>query len=170
MKRMATTQKPVATSTGSWTRATSGINACSSGHSLALVGEMLPELDAVAFRVEEADKLSSPLGVCSDGHGRGLHPVLVEASDDPVDVVDPVVDDVTLAGLTRIAGHDREHQVLVLLGAIELAVVQLDVVGALVGEVAKLPTEMAPIPLRPTRVDRAQAEIPRQSSRHLPSR
>jgi hypothetical protein len=109
---------------------------------------MLPKFDAVPFRVEEADKLALPLGVCSDGQGRGFHAVLVQPSDDCVDVVDPVVDDVTLAGLARIAGHDREHQVLVLLGAIELAVVHLDVVGALVGEVTKFPTEMAPIPLR----------------------
>jgi hypothetical protein len=57
----------------------------------------------VAFRVEKADELALPLGVCSDGHRRRLHAVLVQASDDPVDVVDPVVDDVTLARLARIA-------------------------------------------------------------------
>jgi hypothetical protein len=54
----------------------------------------------------------------------------------------------TLAGLARIAGHNREHDVLVLVRAIELAVIKLDVVGALVGEVPQLPTQVALIPLR----------------------
>jgi hypothetical protein len=43
---------------------------------LALV-EMLPELDAMAFRVVKADELALPLGVCSDGHGRRVHAILV---------------------------------------------------------------------------------------------
>jgi hypothetical protein len=42
---------------------------------------MLPELDAVAFRVEEADELALALGVWSDGHGRNLYAVLMQASD-----------------------------------------------------------------------------------------
>ena len=75
-------------------------------------------------------------------------PSSVQTSDDCVDVVDPVVDDMTLARLAWIARHDREHHMLVLLRAIELAVVKLDVIGALVGEVTKLPTEMAVVPLR----------------------
>jgi hypothetical protein len=65
---------------------------------LAPVGEMLPELNAVAFRVEEADELALSLGVWSDRHRRRLHAVLLHASDDCVDVVDAVVDDVTLTG------------------------------------------------------------------------
>jgi hypothetical protein len=125
-----------------------GINAPSAARCLGLVREMLPELDAVAFRVEEADELALPLGVWSDGHGRGLHAVVVQASDDCVDVVDPVVDDVTLARLGRIARHNREHDVLVLVWAIELPVVQLDVVRILVGEVPQLSAQVALIPLR----------------------
>jgi hypothetical protein len=74
--------------------------------------------------------------------------VLVQATNDCVDIIDPIVDDVTLARLARVAGHDREHEVLALIGMIELAVVQLDVVGALVGEVSDFPSEMAPVPLR----------------------
>jgi hypothetical protein len=53
------------------------MHACSAARCLALVGEMLPELDAVAFRVEETGELALPLGVFSDRHGRGLHAVLV---------------------------------------------------------------------------------------------
>ena len=34
-----------------------------SARCLAPVGEVLPELDAVAFRVEDADELALPLGV-----------------------------------------------------------------------------------------------------------
>src|SRR6266511_3506192 len=117
-------------------------------YGLLLAAEVLPELDAVTFRIEEADKLALPFRVCSDLHRRRVHAVLVQASDDCVDIVDPIVDDVTLARVARVAGHDREHEVLALVGMIELAVVQLDVVGAFVGEVSEFPTEMAPVPLR----------------------
>ena len=54
---------------------------------LAPVREMLPELDAVAFRVDEADELALPLGVWPAGHGRGLYAVLMQAFNRDVDIL-----------------------------------------------------------------------------------
>jgi hypothetical protein len=48
---------------------------------------MLPELDAVAFRVDEADELALPLGVWPAGHGRGLYAVLMQAFNRDVDIL-----------------------------------------------------------------------------------
>jgi hypothetical protein len=48
---------------------------------------MLPELDTVAFRVEEADELALLLGVWPDGHGRGLYAVLMQAFNREVDIL-----------------------------------------------------------------------------------
>ena len=100
---------------------------------------MLPELQSVALRVVEPDELALSLGIRPDAYGRRLHPRFVKGGDDCVDIIDPVVHDVTSAGLTWIPWHDRVHEVLRLLRAIGLAVIQLDVIGVLVRDVAKLP-------------------------------
>src|SRR5436190_5666132 len=88
--------------------------------------EVLPELDPMAFGIPESRELSFAVGVATPGDRRGFDASLMEGVDDGLDVVDAVVDDVALA-CPWIAGHDREDEMLLLLGSLVLAEVQLRV-------------------------------------------
>ena len=60
--------------------------------------EVLPELDAVALGIVEADELALAIAIVADRHRGNVDPVGAQRGDDALDVVEPVVDDGPLPG------------------------------------------------------------------------